>query len=160
MKVRAIAPALLAVVALIAIYLYTRGGSEADAPAPPVVKQQAPSAAPIATPPRSATIPPPATVTPPGAKPTEPPKLLTPEEYAGHEPVAKKPKMTLEEKLAEATKHIEVMERRAKLLEDQIAELDRTGNQEVANEKRVLVQRIRLHVEKLRKAVAEKREPE
>ena len=163
MKARAYAPALLAVAALVGIYVFvTRSGEDAEptrhaeAPrgsAPPAV---APSVAPAESPPPGQA---PAESPPPGQAPTKPPHLLTPEEFAGHEPKAKKAKLTLEEKLVETQKHIVVMERRAQLLEAEIAELERTGDKAKAAEQRIVLARLREHADKLRQAVAEGREP-
>jgi hypothetical protein len=153
-KLRAIAPALLALGALIALYIYVTRDPEpaASAPAkPPVATAPAPAApAPALTPPSA----------PETATPAITPHVLTQDGFAGHEPHAKKAKMTLDEKLAETRKHIEVMERRAKLLEAEIAELERTGQADKAAEQRIVLQRLKAHADKLREDVAAGREPE
>jgi len=86
--------------------------------------------------------------------------VLTPEEYAGHEPKAKKPKLNDEEKLAETKKHIAVMERRAELIAAEIAELEKKGEKDKAAEQRVILERLKKHAEKLREDVAAGRAPE
>jgi hypothetical protein len=72
----------------------------------------------------------------------------------------KKPAMTLDEKLAETQKHIDVMDRRAALVDKEIAALERDGKKQEAAEQRIVVTRLRAHMEELRKAVAERREPQ
>jgi 3-oxoacyl-ACP reductase-like protein len=155
-KLRAIAPALLALAALIALYVYVTRDPEpaASAPAkPPVATAPTPA---VAAP---APMPPPPSA-PATAAPNITPHVLTSDEYAGHEPHAKKAKMTLDEKLAETRTHIEVMERRAKLLEAEIAELERSGQNDKAAEQRVVLSRLKAHADKLREDVAAGREPE
>lgn len=167
MKVRAFAPALLAIVALGVVYVVARDRDEpaedakdaADAPAKaPAEHVHAPvgSGARVASP-EPALAPEPMA---PGEAPSGVPRVLTPEEYAGHEPVAKKPKMTLQEKLVETKKHIAVMERRAELLAAEIAELDRKGETQKAAEQRIVLKRLEAHADKLRQDVAEGREPQ
>jgi hypothetical protein len=163
MKLRAYAPALLAVAALVAIYLFVaRDKSKAPAAAqhtPAAPAQRAPAAPAQQTPPAPApSLTPEAQ--PAGEVPTGVPRALTPEEYAGHEPKANKPPMVLEEKLAETKQHIVVMERRAHLLEAEIAELERKGENEKAAQQRVVLKRLNEHADKLRQAVAEGREPQ
>ncbi len=164
MKLRAFAPALVALGALIALYvLVTRdSGPAASAPAPAApapsvatTPPPAPAAAPALAPP-----PAPAETAPAEGAPTITPHVLSPDEYAGHEPKAKKPKMTLDDKLAETRTHIEVMDRRAKLLEAEIAELDRSGQKDKAAEQRIVLARLKVHADKLRADVAAGREPE
>ena len=157
MKLRAIAPALVALGALIALYVYVTRDPEpaTSTPAKPPV---ATAPTPAATAPAPTTTPPPSA--PDTAAPAITPHVLTSDEFAGHEPHAKKAKMTLDEKLAETRTHIEVMERRAKLLEAEIAELDRTGQADKAAEQRVVLQRLKAHADKLREDVAAGREPE
>ena len=165
MKVRGFAPALLALGALIALYVFVTRDPEraASAPAPPApnaATQPAPNAPALAAPTQAPPPPAPALASSDDEPPTITPHVLTPEEYAGHEAKPKKPKMTLEEKLAETRKHIDVMERRAKILEDEIAELERTGQKDKAAEERIVMERLKAHADKLRKDVAAGREPE
>jgi hypothetical protein len=159
-KLRAYAPALLALGALIALYVYvTRDPQPAASapaqPAPPVAAAPTPAAAPAPAAPPSAP-----EAAPGEGPPTITPHALTPDEFAGHEPHAKKPKLTLDEKLAETRTHIEVMERRAKLLEAEIGELERNGHSDKAAEQRIVLQRLKAHADKLRADVAAGREPE
>ena len=163
MKLRGYAPALLALGALVALYVFVTRDPERAASAP---AQSAPAAAtaPMPAPALAAPAPQPPPTPAPGSSDDQPPTItphvLTPEEYAGHEAKAKKPKMTLEEKLAETKKHIDVMEKRAKILEDEIAELERTGQKDKAAEQRIVLERLKAHADKLRKDVAAGREPE
>ena len=160
-KIRAYAPALLAVVALVVVYVLSRDSDDDAGPAP-VATQQQPKSAPSTSPPqlREPIKPPPPAPTAPTGPPSKPPSVVSADEHAAHEPKAKKPKMTLEEKLEETKKHVVVMERRAQLLEAEIAELEKTGQKDKAAEQRVVLQRLNAHAEKLRQAVAEGREPE
>ncbi|HUS31902.1 MAG TPA: hypothetical protein VMZ53_25550 [Kofleriaceae bacterium] len=159
MRVRTLAPTLLALGALVAIYVFARHGDEPSTPSPSAaqnVHAPAPAAAPPSAPPPAITAAPlPAS----GDMPVAPPKALTVDEYAGHEPKAKKPKMTLQEELAETTKHISVMEKRATLIDQQVAELEKAGKTKEAAEQRVIAERLRKHVEQLREAVAAGRAP-
>jgi len=155
MKVRAYAPALVAIALVVAVYIFMKRDRDEPAPPAPVASQRV---APSAAPPAPALEASPQGPTTPG--PTKEPHVLTPEEYAGHEPKAKKPKMTLDDKLVETQKHIEVMQHRAELLEKEIAELERKGDKQRAAEQRIVLERLRKHAEKLREDVAARREPQ
>lgn len=165
MKTRSYAPALLAVVVLAGLYVFiTHRHEEPEQPVPTAERAPAPVPAPAASAPPSlpvvhddSTDPKPVPEATDG--PTKPPQALTPEEYAGHEAKAKKPKMNLEEKLAETTKHISVMEHRASLIDAQVAELEKAGKTKEAAEQRILADRLRKHVEELRADVAAGRDP-
>src|SRR6185369_17753573 len=91
--------------------------------------------------------------------PTEAPHVVGVDEAKEHEVVPKKGKITLAEKLAETTKHIAVMEHRAELIDKQVAELVKAGKTKEAAEQRVVAERLRKHVEKLREAVAAGKDP-
>jgi HAMP domain-containing protein len=73
---------------------------------------------------------------------------------------SKKPKLTLDEKLALTQTHVEVMKTRAELLQRDIDALDAAGRKEEAAQKQILLTRLRAHMDRLRQAVAERREPE
>jgi hypothetical protein len=163
-KVRSYAPALLAVGLLAGLYLYiTRHHEEPEQPvatAEPAHAEPAPAASPAPSLPvvhDDSTAPKPMPEATDG--PTKPPHALTPEEYAGHEPKAKKPKMNVDEKLAETTKHISVMEHRATLIDAQVAELEKAGKTKEAAEQRIIADRLRKHAEQLRADVAAHRDP-
>ena len=74
--------------------------------------------------------------------------------------VAAKPKMNVEEKLAETKKHLPTMEHHAEALEQEIKEAERSGRADEAAEKRIRVKRLRAHIADLQKAIDEKREPQ
>ncbi|MGE5185214.1 MAG: hypothetical protein ACM31C_24260 [Acidobacteriota bacterium] len=164
MKLRTLAPALLALAALIAVYVVATRDSEPAASAPvPAAPAVATTPAPAA--PAPAMTPPPELPTSHAdptqdQPPTITPHVLSPDEYAGHEARPNKPKMTLDDKLAATRTHLEVMARRAKLLEAEIAELERTGQQDKAAQQRIVLRRLEAHADKLRADVAAGREPE
>lgn len=165
MKLRAYAPAVLAVVGLVLVYRWVsnRGADEAKPVAGesqrigPTTTTTPPPALPT---PAAQPLPAPAPPQLPGSGPTEVPKPVSVEEAKAHEAKAKKPKRTLEERIAAAKEHVLVIDRRVELMEKEIAELDKQGDTKKAEEQRVSVQRLKLHAEKLRKAIAEGREPE
>jgi len=155
-KARAWLPALLALAALLVLFLLMRGrsGGQRERPAPPV----ATGASTRPAPPASAALLPAA----PDAGPTS--KLghkvdREPELWNQPRPTPK-PKLALQEKLVLAAKHVEVMATRAGLLEQEIAALERDGKQQAAAEQRIVLMRLRQHMESLRQAIAEGREPE
>jgi hypothetical protein len=76
------------------------------------------------------------------------------------EPKAKKAKLTLDEKLQLAQQHVGVMQTRADVLQREIDGLDGAGKKEEAAQKRVMLTRLKAHMDRLRAAVAEHREPE
>lgn len=162
-KARAWWPAIVGLVLLLGVYLLVlvRGTNDdaATAPAEPVTTAQKPA-------------------TQPAVKPPEPVKpeathdeATDEDELARTKPIdtspvapdpgmtAKKAKMTLDERLAEAQKHIPVIERRAELLDKEIAELDKAGKVKEAGEQRIVAKRLRDHAAALRQAIAERREP-
>jgi hypothetical protein len=51
------------------------------------------------------------------------------------------------------------METRAGLLEEEIAGLDQAGKRAEADERRVVLKRLRIHMDELKKAIDEAREP-
>lgn len=165
MKLRAIAPAVLALAALIVLYVVVKHDSDPAASTPaqppaPVATTPAPAvAAPPAPAPTVPATPPPVLGDDQGP-PTSTPHLVSPEEFAAHEPHAKKPKMNLDEKLEATRTHIEVMDKRAKMLEDEIAQLEKNGQTDKAAEERIVLQRLKAHADKLRADVAAGREPE
>lgn len=160
MRLRSYAPALLGIAALAALYLYvTRdkdGVATSAAPAAHVESHTpAPAPAPaMPTTERGIAIPSEGTQGPQGQ-----PHPVSPEEAAAHEPHPKKGAMTLDEKLAETTKHVAVMERRAALIDQQVAALEKAGKTKEAAEQRIVAERLRKHVEKLRADVAARRDP-
>ena len=85
---------------------------------------------------------------------------MDPAEAKAHEPKSKLPKMNDSEKAAAAQEHITVMDRRIELMEKEIAELDAKGDKAKADEQRVIVKRLKEHQEKLKKDIAEGRDPE
>lgn len=165
MKLRAYAPAVLGLAALVALYvLVKRDRDEPQAPQAPQAQAHSHShsheptpAAPGARVPGAPALP--GTQATPPTPPPAPPRALTPEEYAGHEPKANKPKMNDEEKIAETKKHIDVMERRVQLLEVEIADLDKRGEKEKATAQRVILERLKKHAAQLREDVAAGRAP-
>jgi hypothetical protein len=149
------------------VYFVMRHDDEEAVPnAPSVAVRQSPTTAhapvlPSATPPIGSGLVTSDDSVDPVAHLSEKPPLDHPQAATGGPPdVAKKPKMTLEEKLVETTKHIAVMGQRAEILEKEIADLERDGKKQEAAEQRIVLKRLRAHMEELRKAVAEKREPE
>ena len=73
---------------------------------------------------------------------------------------AKKPKLTLDQKLELTTQHLDVMKTRATLLEKEIADAEAGGRKDEAAQKRVMLTRLNAHMDRLRAAVAEHREPQ
>lgn len=161
MKVRSYAPALAAVIALGGLYLFvTRRHDDATPPAPAAARAVEQAAVPSApTPAARPEMPAPTVVAAPEQAPPPPPKPMDPAEAAAHEAKAKKPKLTLDETLAETTKHIAVMEKRAELIDQEVAELTKAGKTKEAAEQRIVAERLRKHVERLRADVAAHRDP-
>lgn len=165
MKLRAYAPALVAVAGLFFVYRYVTQKND-DAPKPATqqhVEANATTAPEAPALPAGSSVQPLPTPPPPqlpGVAPKEAPKPMDPAEAKAHEPKAKLPKMNDAEKAAAAQEHISVMDRRIELLEAEIAELDKKGDKAQAAEQRIIVKRLKAHAEKLKKDIAEGREPE
>lgn len=163
MKARSYAPAAVAVVGLFVVYHFVSGKKD-DAPKPTAAQVEAKSS--TTTAPSAPALPGGSAQAPtqpphlPGVAPTEAPHPMTPEEAKEHEPKSKLPKMNESEKVAAAKEHITVMDRRVELLEKEIADLDAKGEKDKADEQRVIVKRIKEHAEKLKKDIAEGRDPE
>jgi len=167
-KLRSIAPALAGLLLLAAIYLVMQLRGRGDEPS-------APAALPVAHGPATAPTAPGAAVKP-AAKPATPSMLpevvddIDPEtgKIVPHDDptllpnpgmTAKKPKMNLDERLAEAQKHIPVLERRAELIDKEIQTLEAAGKTKEAAEQRIVAKRLRDHAAALRQAIAEHKEP-
>ena len=157
MKARSYAPAAVAIAGLFVVYHFVSGKKD-DAPKPTAAQiEPKPS---TTSAPTAPSLPAPKQPTLPGQAPTQEPHPVTPEEMKEHEPKSKLPKMNESEKVAAAKEHITVMDRRVELLEKEIAELDAKGEKAKADEQRVIVKRIKEHAEKMKKDIAEGREPE
>ncbi len=163
MKARSYAPAAVAIVGLFVVYRFVSNNKD-DAPKPTAAQVESKAAASAATAPTlpSAKQPLAPSQPPqqPGVAPTQEPHPVTADELKEHEPKSKLPKMNESEKVAAAREHITVMDRRVELLEKEIAELDAKGEKAKADEQRVIVKRIKEHAEKMKKDIAEGREPE
>jgi hypothetical protein len=161
-------PALLALllVGALAVIVWQRSGGER----PPVAAPTTPAVA--AAPSTTVVVPAPGHPLPaapvaPAAAPAPPSSTVMPvdkpqlsSEADEHEPKAKKPKLTLDEKLALTQEHLGAMQTRVDLLQKEIGALDAAGKKDEAAQKRVMLTRLKAHMERLRGAIAEHREPE
>ena len=168
MSVRAWAPAIagLLLLAVVVLAVKLRGEDEPAAPAkaPAVGPQHEPAApAPVAAAPARPARTPVAETAPDEATDDDlaHKRPLSPDELKVGIPenTAKKAKMTLDERLAEAQKHIPVIERRAELIDQEIEKLEAAGKTQLAAQQRIVAKRLREHVVELKQAIAERREP-
>ena len=161
MKLRAWLPALAGLALLVAIWLFAR--TRGDDTAAPSRSNPQPTAVVAAPSPRRPADKPIAPTAPDEATDDDlaHKRPLTPDELKVGTPdfEPKKAKMTLDERLAEAQKHIPVLERRAALIDQEIAKLEAAGKAEQASEQRIVAARLRAHADELKKAIAEHREP-
>jgi hypothetical protein len=145
----------LSAIAILAALLMLRRGHDA-----PPSRAVPPAAAPTAGAPPE---PPPApigTTRPPPTAAERPDGVPMMSRAEPPEPKAKKPPLTLDEKLELTEKHIAVMQTRAELLDREIRTAEAAGKKDEAEQKRIMLTRLKAHMEKLRAAVAEHREPQ
>ena len=171
MKVRAWAPAIAGLLLIAAVFLLVklRGEDEPATPAKPAPTAHHDHDHDHQSPAPTATV-----TAKPAVKPVAEtaPGETTDDDLAHKRPLSpdelkvgtpdfqpKKAKMTLDERLAEAQKHIPVIERRAELIDQEIAKLEAAGKAQQASEQRVVAKRLREHADELKKAIAERREP-
>jgi len=163
-------PAAFALVALIVVYFVMRSHHDDVAHETQVANQAPPPATPPSGPPPS--VPPPAQQGSEGQGSDAAGEL---DDHQGSGPIygsaaphevedappegSKKPKLTLDEKLAETAKHIEVMKKRSQLLEKEIADLQKAGKTKEAQEQQVVLDRLKDHMKKLQTAIDEHKEP-
>jgi hypothetical protein len=164
-------PALLAVAVLLVLYfVMRRHGGEDAMPAPaPTPQALADSTGPHAAPP--AVLPAPVAGAPSTGDTGDTGE--TGDEHRGSGPIVgtphlaenppdmtpKKGKITLDEKLAETAKHIQVMKRRTELLQTEIDQLDKAGKTKEAAEQRIVLERLEKHMKELQTAIDEHKEP-
>lgn len=156
--------ALLLIVALGVFVWMSRGAEHRDAPA---TAASAPAAAagstsqPAPTPPVAHA--PTAAASGGAAQPTGPPGPEDEPRLSSQqppEPKAKKPKLTLDERLQLTQQHIGVMQTRAEAVQREIDALEAAGKKDDAAKMRVVLTRLKAHMDRLRAAIAEHREPE